>query len=506
MTQADDPPRISGKSKTLTKVSSVAVVTVVDVLLKFVVMLVLARLLTPFAFGVASAAMLIVSFAQMFAHAGIASALVQLPEASPGHVRAAMSVSLATGVGLYLLLLASREAGADFLNVDELSAILPLLGVLLPIESLASVSGAMLRRAGRGPLWTTIRASSEAVGAVLVSVPLALLGFSYWALVIGSVASAVANLVLCYTFSRHPLIPSANLALLKSLMKHGLGFFAARLITYFGSSGDNIIVSRALGAEQLGVYARGYRLMEYPALLFRAVSDAVLFPHMASHQHDAARIRGILERGLAMTTILLAPISVFMLLNAEDIVLVLLGNQWAQTVPVFQVLAIFTVFRTGYMIFGAYFRSIGKLAITIQHSTVFAVLVIAMSTYAVSYGPVGVAWGAGAAVAIHFLLLCLRACHHARLPLTSVAATFARGLLYAALFGALVWLGKVAMEPLDPALRLFVLSATVGLFGVVALALAPRWALGDQGVWLRAELTAVIRSRVRRARKRPTGT
>jgi O-antigen/teichoic acid export membrane protein len=226
---------------------------------------------------------------------------------------------------------------------------------------------------------------------------------------------------------------------------------------------------------------------------------------MAGHQHDAERVRVILERGLAMTTILLAPISAFMFVNAEDIVLVLLGSQWTQTVPVFQVLAIFTIFRTGYMIFGTYFRSMGKLAITIQHSTVFAVLVVGLSSYSVSYGPVGVAWGAGVAVAVHFLLLCIRASHHAKLALETVASTFGRGLLYVVFFGAAAWLGTVALDPLDPAVRLIILSAIIGALGLAMLAWAPRWTLGKHGVWFRHELHELIFSKVRRRGKKSQG-
>ena len=69
-------------------------------LLQFLVLIVLARLISPTAFGMVAAAMLVVGFSSIFSQLGVGPAIVQRPILTPRHVRVAFTMSLLLGLAL----------------------------------------------------------------------------------------------------------------------------------------------------------------------------------------------------------------------------------------------------------------------------------------------------------------------------------------------------------------------------------------------------------------------
>ena len=65
--------------------------------LKILVLIILARLLTPEDFGVVGAALIVILIGTGFAHLGIATALVQRPVLTPRHEQAAFAASVLLG-------------------------------------------------------------------------------------------------------------------------------------------------------------------------------------------------------------------------------------------------------------------------------------------------------------------------------------------------------------------------------------------------------------------------
>ena len=99
-------------------------------LAQFVVLVILARLLTPDEFGAVGAAMMVVGISGIFSHLGLGPAIVQRPHLERRHVQTAFSVSVLLGVLSYVIVFLGAPAVEKFFRMDGLAALLRIDGDL----------------------------------------------------------------------------------------------------------------------------------------------------------------------------------------------------------------------------------------------------------------------------------------------------------------------------------------------------------------------------------------
>src|SRR5438105_15522215 len=94
MTQGAD----SMTNRTLSGLFWMALATGANVISLLVVLVILARFLSPADFGLAAAALMVIGFSAVFSEFGIGPAIVQRPDLRPAHLRSGFTLSLFLGV------------------------------------------------------------------------------------------------------------------------------------------------------------------------------------------------------------------------------------------------------------------------------------------------------------------------------------------------------------------------------------------------------------------------
>src|SRR4051794_8806620 len=97
-------------NRTLSRLFWMALATGANVVSLLLVVLVLARLLTPADFGLAAAALMVIGFSAIFSEFGIGPAVVQRPELRTEHLRTGFTLSLLLGGFLGAALWAAAPA------------------------------------------------------------------------------------------------------------------------------------------------------------------------------------------------------------------------------------------------------------------------------------------------------------------------------------------------------------------------------------------------------------
>ncbi|MCA9972596.1 MAG: lipopolysaccharide biosynthesis protein, partial [Anaerolineales bacterium] len=319
----------------------------VFVILRGIVLVVLARLLTPEEYGLVGAALLFVNFIQLFSQLGVGPALIQRPELDERHLRTAFTVFTLSGLLFAGFVAVTAPLIAQFFQMDGLIPILRVAVLAFPIQGFTAVPVALMRRELRFRKLAIINVVAYGAGYGVVGIGMAYLGFGVWSLV-GAVIARVSVAGIMLLFQQpYPKQLSFDREPFRDLMHFGGGFTIARLLDYVGSQGDNAMVGRELGAAALGTYGRAFQLITIPSDLFGVVLDEVLFPSMAKLQNDLERLRLAYRSGIALYAIVLLPFSVLTLVLAPEIVRVILGPQWNSVVLPFQILVLGMLFRAG---------------------------------------------------------------------------------------------------------------------------------------------------------------
>lgn len=297
----------------------------------------LARLLSPFEFGVAGLALVFAPLAYVFTDLG--AALVQQREQTEDDRSTAFWTSLAVGIVITLIGIAVAGPIARFYGEPEVENLFMLLSASFVVTAAATTHSALLHRA---MAFRQIELANmiSILGASAVAVAVALLGGGAWAIVVQLVTGSV--LLFCLLWAFDPWRPSlryswSSLRSIASFTAHNTG---ANLLHYFERNTDNLLIGRFLGPSALGVYSIAYNLMLYPVTRLADPVHQVLFPLLSRIQEDDARVIRIWLRVTRSVAAIAAPAMVGLVILAPEFVNVLLGAKWDGAVPVIQILAL----------------------------------------------------------------------------------------------------------------------------------------------------------------------
>ncbi len=374
-------------------------------LLRLIVTIILARLLTPIEFGVIGAAMIVISFSEIISQLGVGSAIIQAEELTAKHIHVGYTIStiLALSVGVVVILSASLIA--QFFRIPELKSVMQTLSILFLLTGFSAVSKAQLQRTFRFKTLAVIEIISFVFGYGITGICLAYNGWGVWALVFANITSALINVTLLLVINRKAIGFSFSRNELYHFINFGTGFSLAKIANHFAFQADNIVIGRLLGAEALGIYGRAYGFLMIPVSLFGGVVDKVLFPAMSSIQNDKQRLSSAYLKSVALIFMLTLPISGLMLILSPEIIYILLGKQWLGVVLPFQILSLVLVFRTASKMSDSLTRATGAVYKRAWRQWIYATAVFTGAWVGHFWGLGGVAIGVGLAIVLNFLLM-----------------------------------------------------------------------------------------------------
>ena len=377
---------------------------VAQALLQLLVLAVLARLLSPDDFGVLGFAMIFVGFAALFSQLGVGPALIQRSELSSVHIRVGFTLSILLSLIFTILIITTAPLAAVLMKNDQVTGVLKVVSFNFFIAGFGVVAESLLRRNLRFKRLMWANVWSYLIGYALLGIVLAWLGYGVWALVAATLGQSVLKSALLIVFNPHPVLPTLARREARELLFFGGGFTLAHFLNYSANQGDYFVVGRMLGSEALGVYTRAYQLMMLPAKYIGQVLTVVLFPVMAKLQDKRQQLTRAYLASIAMITLASAPMGVLMVTLAPEIVEVLLGPKWTDTVLPFQILAIGVVARGSYKIDDALAKALGFLYQRSLRDAIYAVAVVLGALIGLRWGLAGVALGVLGAVVLNYIL------------------------------------------------------------------------------------------------------
>lgn len=380
--------------------------------LKFGVLIVLARVLTPRDFGLLGFALMCTSFMDRIGQLGVGPALVQAQVVTPDTVKTGQVLGLISGVLSVIAVCLAAPSVSVFFGQPALEKILLVLSVGCVPESLASTKEALLQRHMRFKEMMIADNVSYAFGMGAVGAIMAVSGWGVWSLVYATISMKTVRLIMLACFQRFASEGGVRISEAKRLLRTGVGFSLARLLNFFSLQGDNFIVGRLLGVEALGMYSRGYQLMTLPATYVGQIFEKVMFPSMAQTQACHRRLAREFLLTLEAITLVALPAGVVMFIIAHEIVMVTFGERWSAIVPVVSILSFGVFFRTAYKCSDTVVRSVGAVYHYAARQALYTVLVMGGAWLGASLGGLsGVAIGVVSAVTLNYVsmtMLCSR--------------------------------------------------------------------------------------------------
>jgi O-antigen/teichoic acid export membrane protein len=359
---------------------------------RVVVGVILARLLTPSDYGVASMVLVFSGLVLIFSDLGLGTALIQRRELTELDRSTVFWTSL--GAGLLFTILGILAAGpiAAFYGQPEVQPLFMVLSLGFAVTSLATIQTSLLTREMNFRALEIRKMVGALVGAV-VGITLAAKGFGPWAIVAQQTAVIFTSTILLWAFMPWRPRFTFSRASLMDLGGFGARVFGTRTLFFLNRNVDNLLIGRFIGAAALGAYSVSYNVMLVPFDQIAGPIQDVLFPAFSRMQDDAKRIGAAWLRVNRLVGAISIPSLLGLMVVAPDFVHVVLGGRWAAATPVLQILAWVGLLQSLQRLNSSILQARDRTGQLLRYSVV--VLAASLVAFAVGlhWGIVGVALG-----------------------------------------------------------------------------------------------------------------
>ncbi|WP_020662867.1 lipopolysaccharide biosynthesis protein [Amycolatopsis benzoatilytica] len=351
--------------------------------------LVLARLLGPADFGVASAATIYVSLTAVLLETGLATGIVQKAHLRREDEGAAFWTVTALGTLVAVLTVAFSGAIADFLAIPQLRPVLMILATGPVLKGLAIVSAARLQRDLRFRALSLGEVAATLLGGA-IGIVAAEFGMHYWALVVQQVCTDLLVLLIWLGAAGLPAFVLDRTAL-RYVRRFGVPLLGSQALGYVGRNADNVVVSHFLGAAALSYYMVPYRIMLVPVSLLGNVANRVAFPIFARTQDDPQRVRSLFLRVTQVIAVPVVPGMLAVAALAPDVVRTVFGAEWGPAVPVVIALATTGILESLTTPGGSVFMGLGRADLALRWSWIPLLVCVPAFFAGLPWGVTGVA-------------------------------------------------------------------------------------------------------------------
>ncbi|WP_239638742.1 MULTISPECIES: lipopolysaccharide biosynthesis protein [unclassified Haloferax] len=338
----------------------VAGINVGDRVLQLLKVVILARLLSPAAFGLLGIALLVIAALRQLSKLGFDEALIQHEnENVDAYLNTAWVMKIGRGIAIAAIAVIAAPHLADFFGEPRAGPLISAVGICPLILGLQNPAVVYFQKDLNFHREFVYQVGGRLVD-LIVAIAFALVFRSVWALVAGIISMNLVKFAISFVIHEYRPNVEFDYSYAKEMFGYGKWLFASSILVFLYGQGDDAFVGWFFTATSLGFYQMAYRFSNAPATEVTHVISRVAFPALSKVQNDVSRLREGYYRSVKVSTVVAFPMAAGIAVVAPQFVHTILGSQWTSMVPLMQILAVWGGFRAFGANIGPVFKSVGK--------------------------------------------------------------------------------------------------------------------------------------------------
>ena len=322
----------------------------------FIIGIILARLLTPYDYGVVGLSAIFIAISNVFIEAGFANALIQNQHRTEKDLSTAFYFNVVVGLVCYIVLWGVTPSIANWFNEPLLIPLLKIVGLNVVLNSLCIVQTALLTAKLNIRLQTIINLSAQ-VPAGILAIIMAYKCMGVYALALQTVLSSLIKVVLLWIFAKWIPKEKFNKNSFISLWKFGSRLLGANLIGTAFNQIYSIIIGKFIGKKELGYFSKANGLCSNVDGITTGIVQRVALPVLAKYQEDERQLTEKFREIMRLLVMLIAPMTSFLCFASDDIIVLLWTEKWLDCSLLFKILIV-----------GIMFGPVGQLSLSLMQA------------------------------------------------------------------------------------------------------------------------------------------
>jgi O-antigen/teichoic acid export membrane protein len=304
--------------------------------INFVVMIFMARVLTPADYGLVGMITIFTAISTTFVNSGFSQALIRKQDRTEADLSSVFYFNTVVAIFFYLLLFFCAPLIADFYNEPQLISVTRVSALSLIIGGFTAVQGTLF--SARLDFKTTAKASiSATIISSIVGLSMAYSGYGVWAILIsGLVSSVIRSMILWYNSKWRPKL-MFSFKSIKELFSFGSKLLASAILDTIYSNVYQLVIGKVYSASTLGHYTRAKGFAALPSSNLTSIMQRVTYPMLCTIQDDNDRLASVYRRLLKLSAFVIFPCMVGLSALAKPLILTLLNEQWMFTITLLHI-------------------------------------------------------------------------------------------------------------------------------------------------------------------------
>lgn len=308
----------------------------------FVATVILARLLAPSDFGLISLGLIGFNLVTIFAHTAVPQGFLQSQADFDRGADTTFVLLFGTGVILCGGFLATSSLIGQIFHQDVLGPVIALLAVAQFFGVAGRLPIAVLER----HLEYRKRAIPEIVAPIAQAITSLTLAISshgrlgVWALAWGYVAYWFCWASAGWLLSGWRPHFQFDRTISWEVINFTRDIIGVDILVLLIRNLDNLAVGKALGPEQLGLYALAFNISQLPTSILATSMSQVLFPAFAQLQSQPAALREVHHHAVKLIVVAAFPVVALVIIAAPEFIQIVYGEKWLRSIVPLQYLAL----------------------------------------------------------------------------------------------------------------------------------------------------------------------
>lgn len=360
--------------------------------MRFAFGIILARLLSPDAYGVIGMLSIFMCIVSTFIDCGFSQALISKQNRTQADFSTEFWFNIGVGIAGYFILFLSSPWIADFYNMPTLSPILKVIGLGIVINSLCVVQSAQFAIQLDFKTPAKISVFTQMVSGI-VGIALAYCGWGVWALVFQQVGSSLFNAILLWRLAGWRPTMEFSKDSFRYLWGYGSKVLGASLIQQVYDNLYPLVIGKFFNASQLGLYSRANGFATLPSTNLSSILGSVTFPVLSKLNNDKDKLIAVYVKMIRCTSFLVFPLMIGMAAVAGPLVKLLLNPQWNGCIIMLQILCFALIWQPLSFLQINLLKVVGRTDIILKLEILKRSVGLITIFVSIPFGVIGMCWG-----------------------------------------------------------------------------------------------------------------
>ena len=312
-------------------------------LVSLILSTIIARILDPADYGTMVLANVVITILRVFVDSGLSTALIQKKDADDLDFSTIFYANIFLCILVYFVIYVSTPAVADYYARPDLMQIIRVLSLTLVISGFTNVQNAYVAKnmIFKRLFFATLAGT---LFSGITGIIMAKSGYGVWSLVVQQISYALINTIVLWISVKWKPSLTFSFSRLRGLFSYSWKLLASALLDTGYGQLRQLMIAKFYSTEDLAYYSKGEN---FPVMLITNINasiDSILLPSMSEIQDDKESVKAMMRKSIKTAVFVLSPMLLGLAAVADKVILILLSEKWAESIPFMRMFCIIYLF------------------------------------------------------------------------------------------------------------------------------------------------------------------